>query len=191
LSEDIVSRLVEAGAIKTLTNPVSGDYHHIENTKLTQYRNNWVANDDLAKQHSAIGSRLFEDIFAVYTAASGNAGFRDGGMAEAAPASDRVVKFSDNSAPFAEAVSRLDDFLAVLDSTNDYGEMTDPEIEVAKLEVREIAEALKSGLGRPRRLWNQAKSTFGWIGTVAAEAVIGAAAMGILALLYNLLKVYL
>ena len=104
-----------------------------------------------------------------------------------APGSDRVVSFDHNSAPFRRVIVATRDLSKQLLESNDLGELSTIEAGVAAHEVGQIADSLENEFVRPAGIWVRAQSTLGWIGREAASAMVGAAALALLALLATLL----
>ncbi|MBK8374396.1 hypothetical protein [Sphingorhabdus sp.] len=99
------------------------------------------------------------------------------------PASDRIVSLNHNAPEVRQIVDEANNLETLLSKVNDFGSLTEEEVKTAATEVRLIREAFETDFLRPTSTYQRAKSTLEWIGTKAAEAVIGAAALGLLALI--------
>jgi hypothetical protein len=99
------------------------------------------------------------------------------------PASDRLVRLDHNAPEVKRIVDDAQSLETQLLKSNDFGSLTDDEVKAAAVEVRSIREAFLGDFIRSSNTYQRAKSTLEWIGSKAAEAVIGAAALGLLALI--------
>ena len=99
------------------------------------------------------------------------------------PASDRIVNLDDNNPQLAEIREATQDLVIRLENNNDLGELNESEAIVAIEEVKQLAELLRQPLVRLSAIKVRAIDTLTWIGAKAAEAVVGAAAVGLLALI--------
>jgi hypothetical protein len=103
------------------------------------------------------------------------------------PASDRIVTLDHNSPQVREVIEAADGLASQLEETNDTGNLSAEAVEVAIDEVQQIASELRRLAVRMPAFSERAKSTLSWIGKEAAGALVGAAALGLLALLAALL----
>ncbi len=99
------------------------------------------------------------------------------------PASDRSVGLDHNSPEVRQIVEDTRSFETQFLNANDFGNLSDDEVKAAAIEVRLIHQAFEADVIRPSMVYQRAKSTLEWIGSKAAEAVIGAAAIALLALI--------
>ena len=99
------------------------------------------------------------------------------------PASDRLVTLDDNDPKLAEIVAEAKDLSRRISDSNDIGAMSDQDREIAIVEVNQLAEILEQPAVRISNVTERAIATLSWIGEQAAGAVIGSAAMALLALI--------
>lgn len=99
------------------------------------------------------------------------------------PASDRVVKRDHNSAGADEILAAADALVDQLKAGNDVGQLSADEVEVAILEVQQLGETFSWPKLRVDTTLEKANRTLKWIGTKAAETLIGTAALALLALI--------
>lgn len=102
---------------------------------------------------------------------------------EGVPASDRIVHLNHNDTRLEQAARDAQKLAIDLVASNDIGNLSADEVAVAAREVREIAEALEGSSVRMPAFQERAISTLSWIGREAAGAVIGTAAIALLALI--------
>ncbi len=115
-------------------------------------------------------------------------GASEAGQASAeVPGSDRVVGLDHNSRSFGQVVSGAKDLQVQLLSANDVGDLSQRQVQVAAHEIGQIVETLHQDYVRPLALWSRSSSVLGWIGKEAAAALVGAAALALLALIATLL----
>lgn len=107
------------------------------------------------------------------------------------PAADRVVRLDHNSAEFDEFSLALRKLTESIRTTNDFGDLTEEEVEVMKSEVLTIVPNRKQEWVRPAHIWQVAKSTFLWIAERAAGAVVSALALAALAALAAVLGIHI
>lgn len=105
------------------------------------------------------------------------------------PAADRIVSLDHNSIAFKEFKAAFKKLEESIRTSNDLGDLSDEEIEVAKSEISQIGSEQKRQWIRPAHVWMIAKSTLLWIFSQAASAVIGTLALSLLAALAGLLGV--
>jgi DNA-binding MarR family transcriptional regulator len=108
-------------------------------------------------------------------------------VASPIPASDRVVTLDHNSPDLAKAISDAKQLAAQLQETNDVGNMSPEAVAVAVEEVAEIAMSLERPAVRMPAFGDRVASTMTWIAKEAAGALVGTAALGLLALLAAIL----
>jgi hypothetical protein len=106
-----------------------------------------------------------------------------------APASDRIVALDHNSPDLVKAISDAKQLAVQLQESNDVGNMSPEAVAVAADEIGQIAISLERPAVRMPSFGNRAVSTLTWIGKEAAGALIGAAALGLLALLATILGI--
>lgn len=99
------------------------------------------------------------------------------------PASDRFVALDHNSADVVELIAQTDDLITKLTNGNDVGNLTSDMVSVAVQEVGQLKAALEVNFVRPTTLFLRASDTLHWIGKEAAGALVGAAALALLALI--------
>ncbi|WP_336970345.1 hypothetical protein [Sphingobium aromaticiconvertens] len=99
------------------------------------------------------------------------------------PASDRVVSLDDNDPKLKEIVSEARDLSKRIADSNDIGDMSDEDRKIAILEVDQLAHILEQPVVRISNIVQRAIGTLTWIGEQAAGAVVGAAALALLALI--------
>ena len=99
------------------------------------------------------------------------------------PASDRIVTLDHNNPAISQAISDAKQLGVALRESNDVGAMSPEAVTVAIEEVTEITQALERPAVRMPAFGERAKSTLTWIGKEAAGALVGAAALTLLALL--------
>lgn len=99
------------------------------------------------------------------------------------PASDRLVTLDDNDPKLVEIVAEARDLSKRISDSNDIGAMSDQDREIAILEVNQLADILEQPAVRISNVTERAIATLSWIGEQAAGAVIGSAAMALLALI--------
>ncbi|WP_265518993.1 hypothetical protein [Nitratireductor luteus] len=105
------------------------------------------------------------------------------------PAADRIVSLDHNSAAFKEFKAALQELEESVRTSNDLGDMSSEEVEIARSEILQIASEKELQWMRPAHIWQVAKSTLLWISEQAAGAVIGALALAALAALAGLLGI--
>ena len=99
-----------------------------------------------------------------------------------APASDRIVRYDDNSAAFDEVRDGFRDLAKSLSEGNDVGKMTEAEVRQARQEVMMLRHAFGCDAINTDWLIEPTKKTLLWIANAAGEAVVGVAALGLLAI---------
>ena len=104
-----------------------------------------------------------------------------------APASDRIVTSLDNYPLINVIRSEISKFSDELSQANDTGDLVGDRLVVAKAEIADLGQSYNRNSARISTLYNQAKGTLSWIGTEAAAALIGAAALALLGLIARLL----
>ncbi|MBF7011296.1 hypothetical protein QUC32_16650 [Novosphingobium resinovorum] len=114
-------------------------------------------------------------------------GRKDADESEEVPASDRVVGLDHNSRQFIEVRSEVTSLAKQISLANDVGNLSSREKLVAEQEVTALGDALDREFIRPKEIWLRSKLTLQWIGKEAAAAVIGTAALALLALIAHLL----
>ncbi|UPA26001.1 YegP family protein [Shinella oryzae] len=105
------------------------------------------------------------------------------------PAADRIVSFDHNSAEFKEFKAAFEKLEESIRTSNDLGDLSSEEIEIAKSEISQIESEQKWQWVRPSHIWQVAKSTLLWIFSQSASAVIGTLALSALAALAKLLSI--
>jgi hypothetical protein len=108
--------------------------------------------------------------------------------AETVPASDRMVRLSDNYEGAVSARAAVSDLSAALHQANDIGDLSSEEIEEAKREVWLIDQIVNQESVRIDWIESVAKACLQWIAVKAAEQVVGSlalAALTALALLFG------
>jgi hypothetical protein len=108
--------------------------------------------------------------------------------AEFAPASDRIVRITDNQIEAANAKLALSDLDSHLREANDIGGFSPEEIEEAKREVWLLEQELNQAFVRVDWIEPLAKACLQWIAVKAAEQIAGAlaiAALTALAILFG------
>ena len=103
------------------------------------------------------------------------------------PASDRLVTIDHNSPDVSRAIADAKQLASDLVLNNDVGNLSEQGVAVAAQEVNEIAQALEGPAVRMPAFAERAKSTLSWIGKEAAAALVGAAALALLALIAALI----
>lgn len=107
------------------------------------------------------------------------------------PASDRIVTLDHNNPKLASAISDAKQLVAQLRETNDVGNLSPEAVALAVEEVSEIAMSLERPAVRMPAFGDRVVSTLTWIAKEAAGALVGAAALGLLALLAAILGIAL
>ncbi|AOR75921.1 hypothetical protein BES08_03525 [Novosphingobium resinovorum] len=92
-----------------------------------------------------------------------------------------------NSRQFIEVRSEVTSLAKQISLANDVGNLSSREKLVAEQEVTALGDALDREFIRPKEIWLRSKLTLQWIGKEAAAAVIGTAALALLALIAHLL----
>lgn len=105
------------------------------------------------------------------------------------PASDRIVTLDHNNPDLVRAISDTKQLAAQLQGSNDVGGMSPEAVAVAVDEIGQIATSLQRPAVRMPSFGNRVVSTLTWIGKEAAGALVGAAALGLLALLAMILGI--
>jgi hypothetical protein len=103
-------------------------------------------------------------------------------VARDAPASNRIVRYDDNSAAFEEVRDGFHDLAKSLSEGNDVGQMTDPEVQRARQEVMMLQHAFACDVISADWLIEPTRKTLLWIANAAGEAVVGGIALGLLAI---------
>jgi hypothetical protein len=106
---------------------------------------------------------------------------------QAVPASDRIVSLDHNNPDVVRAIADAGHLAKQLRESNDVGKLSPEAVAVAVQEVAEIAMSLKGPAVRMPAFGDRATATLSWIAKEAGGAVIGAAALGLIALLAGLL----
>lgn len=99
------------------------------------------------------------------------------------PASDRIVPVDHNSASVADIIDASKKLQESLLAANDIGAMGVGQAHAAAVEVGQISAAFAADFIRADRMFARAKETLAWIGKEAAGALVGAAALALLALI--------
>lgn len=99
------------------------------------------------------------------------------------PAADRIVSITHNSDAALSARSALSDLTSQLATGNDFGNLSEAEVEEAKREVWLLEQAIKQEAIRIDWIEPMAKACLLWIATKAAEQVVGTLALAALAAL--------
>jgi len=103
------------------------------------------------------------------------------------PASDRIVRLDHNDPDLGRAINDAKHLTRQLREGNDVGNLSAEAVAVAVQEVAQIAMSLEAPAVRMPAFQERTVSTLSWIGKEAAGALVGAAALGLLALLASLL----
>lgn len=95
LSRTLITEMMAAEVLTVDNDPFAGEYLNYHEARYSTYRNEVLREDLIAAAASRIGARFFPDAFAGYLKLGGvsASSFPTLGVA---PASDRVVSFSDN-----------------------------------------------------------------------------------------------
>jgi len=168
-----------------------------------EYKSNWIrraitgfVDAGLAKDVATLGDELEQDVWLTASGVKEAERLLDNEQVRirmpetpetSIPASDRIVKRSDNSAGFASAENSLEQLIAQLDTANDLGSLTAEEIEEARREVWILEQSIKQEAVRVDWIEPIAKACLKWIATKAAEQVVGTLAMAALAAIALLL----
>lgn len=115
----------------------------------------------------------------------------DQSVEQLVPASDRIVTLDHNNPDLAKAISDAKQLAAQIQASNDVGNMSPEAVAVAVDEIGQIAISLEGPAVRMPSFGNRVVSTLTWIGKEAAGALVGAAALGLLALLATILGIAL
>lgn len=105
------------------------------------------------------------------------------------PAADRIVGLDHNSAAakeFTVAIKKLEESIR---TSNDLGELSAEDIEVARNEISQLAAERKLKWVRPAHIWQIAKSTLLWIFDKSSDAAFGLLALAVLESLAKLLGI--
>jgi uncharacterized protein len=105
------------------------------------------------------------------------------------PVSDGFVNIDHNSKEFLEFRAAFRKFEKSLHTSNDLGEMSPQELEIAKFETSQIGSESERDWLRPAHMWTIAKSTLLWIAERAADSVVGTLALAALAALAAMLGI--
>jgi hypothetical protein len=105
------------------------------------------------------------------------------------PASDRIVPLDHNNPMVSQAAADARKLAVALRESNDIGAISPEALPVAVEEVSQIAQALEQPAVRMPAFGERVRSTLGWIGKEAAGALVGAAALALLALLATILGI--
>lgn len=84
-------------------------------------------------------------------------------MAQYAPASDRVVTLDHNSAPYKEAIAKLDEATSAVQSANDIGAASQEEREAVVSELTSLRKLLENTRVRVQAILALAGPAFNWI----------------------------
>jgi hypothetical protein len=103
------------------------------------------------------------------------------------PVADGFVTLNHNSADYKQATSLIDDFLEKLRDSNDVGEMTAEDIDLAIVEVQSVKAELQQPSVAMPAFGENVRSIFGWIAKQAAGSIVGALALAALTALFNLM----
>lgn len=105
------------------------------------------------------------------------------------PASDRIVRIDDNSEGKKEFSDALKKLTETIRTSNDFGDLTDEEIDVMKSEISTIDPISEHKWIRPAHLWQIAKSTLLWLVDRVAGTVVEKLALALLAALAAMLGI--
>jgi hypothetical protein len=105
----------------------------------------------------------------------------EGAFGKIVPASDRIVKLTDNQLALDVAVKAVLQLKNQLATGNDFGDLSLDELEVARREVYWIEHALKQESLRVEWIEPLATNCLKWITTKAAEQIVGTFAIAALA----------
>jgi hypothetical protein len=109
------------------------------------------------------------------------------GIPAEVPASDRIVRLDDNSAPLAEIRTKLSELKQKLRTGNDLGSMDEEQALAAEEEVEQLEQAFSRSSARAAWLMKMSTETLQWIGKEAAGAVVGSLALAALAVISHFL----
>jgi hypothetical protein len=183
--------IVQAGGGRVSAEQVAGRMNNEYSEGRVKMALQALERDKLARaQHNTMtGSKyeISETGFKNIEAAKVAEGANSAKPFESIPGSDRVVGLDHNSRSFVEVVSGAKDLQAQLLSANDVGDLSPRQVQVAAHEIEQIVETLQQDYVRPFALWSRSSSVLGWIGKEAAAALVGAAALALMALIATLL----
>lgn len=111
-------------------------------------------------------------------------GYAEGGIV---PASDRLVSVNDNDPKVAEIRDAARELRTALEISNDLGRMNAEQVQVAVDEVRKIEVTFQSKTIRASAAYRMASDSLSWIAREAGGAVVGTAALALLALIAKFL----
>jgi len=114
--DHLVNELID---VEVIRQEDAGEYLTFDNLRYTNYRNNVLVNDDIYKVSQRIGPRFFADVFNGF-ANSLSERSSDFPLLGLAPASSRIVTFSDNQiANLDEETSRVIDAVTAQNQIGD------------------------------------------------------------------------
>lgn len=105
------------------------------------------------------------------------------------PASDRIVRLDHNSPEAKEFRKALEKLTEAVRTSNDFGELTEEDIDVMRSETSEIGPIVERKWIRPAHIWQVAKSTLLWIADRAGGTIVGTIAISLLAALAAMLGI--
>jgi hypothetical protein len=100
---------------------------------------------------------------------------------EEVPASDRVVRIDHNQAQVSEIRALSSSLVDSLETANDLGDLTPDLARAAAAEVRQIEQAFSASYIRPDFIMGVVRRSLRWIADKAGGALVGVAAMALLA----------
>lgn len=105
------------------------------------------------------------------------------------PAADRIVTLDHNSAAFKEFKAAFHKLEKSIRTSNDLGEMSSEEVEVAQSEISQIGSEKQLQWVRPAHIWQIAKSTLLWLLEKVAGTAVEKLVLSALSLLAKLLGI--
>ena len=172
VAEIIFTTLLTDKVIRVDEQKFAGKYYIFVRESYPAFRGTFVANDNIAVTAERIGKRFFPDVIE---------GIRSANIE--VPAADRIVSLDHNDPKLVEIKKEFESLETQLKAGNDVGELDESDVAAAIAEVADLRRILEQLAVRWDDIRTRSINTLSWIGTQAAAAIVGAMALGILALL--------
>jgi hypothetical protein len=199
--ESHFNALLEDGIVSVEGDQYTGEYFRFEVNKKDDYVRNRLKTNEVAKRIESLGHPALVRALAALQQQEGwrqipsqerveqppNVEIQDQPQKDEIPASDRIVRFDDNSATRDEIIGQLENISEELRGHNDEdGKLTEVR-ERIQTELRAGRELLKSTTVRARALWAVLGTALTFIASEFAGGIIGELAVNLLTLLRPLL----
>ncbi len=176
ISDQLFSRMIALNTLRAIEDDIAGNYYQFVKAKYADFVKA-VKNGTIAARDSAVGPTYRDDVLSRILSSDIE------GTSTQIPAADRIVTLNHNDPKVKELSDQASEFAEALEKANDVGSLLKDQKDVASYEAFQLADLLRQEAVRPAEVENRAVSLLKWIGKEAGSAVIGIAALALLALI--------